>query len=94
MKPDDSDVLLVWMALSLEREQEHKLNFLNLTITKATNKITSDIYRKPTTSNTIIPNDSYYPLEHKLAAIRYFASRINTFDLDHVKKETETDTVK
>jgi len=71
MKPDHSfDVLLVWMTVSLEREQENKLNFLVYTITKTKNEITSDIYRKPTTFDTIIPNGSCYPLEHKLAAIR------------------------
>jgi len=46
-----------------------------------------DIYRKTTTSDTIIPNDSCHPLEHELAAIRYFANRINTYDMDHVKKD-------
>jgi hypothetical protein len=27
------------------------------------------ILRQPTATNTIIPNDSYHPLEYKLAAV-------------------------
>jgi len=78
------------LNFTLEREQENKLKFLDLTITKATNETSFDIYRKPITSDTIITNDSCHPLEHKLAAIRYFANRINTYDLDHVKTQKQT----
>lgn len=53
------------------------------------NKMSFDIYRKPTTSDSIIPNDSCHPLEHKLATIRYFANKINTYDHDHVKKQKQ-----
>jgi len=74
----------------LEREQDNTLNFLDLTIKKTTNKMSLDIYRKPTTSESIIPKDSCHPLEHKLATIRYFANRTNTYDLDHVKKQKQT----
>jgi len=70
------------------------LNFLDLSITKTTEKISFDIYRKPTTSDIIIPNDSCHPTEQKLAAIRYFTNRINTYDLDHKRKQIETNTAK
>jgi hypothetical protein len=79
---------------TLEREQNNKLNFLDLTITKVANKLTYEIFRKPTTSDTIIPKDSCHPLEHKLAAVRYFANRIHTYNLDHMQKQKEIDTVK
>jgi hypothetical protein len=51
-------------------------------------------FRKPTTTDTIIPNDSCNPLAQTLAAIRYFANRIHTYNLDHLRKQKETDTVK
>jgi hypothetical protein len=70
------------------------LNFLDITITKDTNKLTYEVYRKPTTSDTIIPKDSCHPIEQKLATIRYFANRIHTYDLDQINKQKEMDTVK
>jgi hypothetical protein len=70
------------------------LNFLDLTIMKGANKLTYEIFRKPTTIDTIIPNDSCHPLEHKLAAIRYFVNRIHTCNLDHPQKQKELDIVK
>jgi len=56
--------------------------------------MTFKIFRKPTTNDTTIPNDSYHPLEQKFAAIRYFANRIHTYNLDHLQKQKETDIVK
>jgi hypothetical protein len=70
------------------------LNFLDISIIKATDKISFDIYRKETTSDIIIPNDSCHPTEHTLAAIRYFTNTINTYNLDHTEKQTETSVVK
>jgi hypothetical protein len=39
------------------------------------------IFRKPTTKDCIILKSSCHPLEHKLAAIRYFHYRLNTYHL-------------
>ena len=75
------------LNFTLEQEQNNGLNFLDLTIRKTTNKIVFDIYRKPTTSDNIIPNDSYHPSEHKLAAVRYFANRIDRYDVGHAEKQ-------
>jgi hypothetical protein len=36
------------------------------------------IYRKPTTTDSIIHNRSCHPTEHKMLAISYLALRINT----------------
>ena len=81
------------LAFTLEQEQDGKLNFLDLTITKDKSELTFGIFRKPTTTDTIIPNDSCHPLEQKMAAIRYFANRIHTYDLNHLQKQKEIDTV-
>jgi hypothetical protein len=82
------------LAFTLEREQDGKLKFLDLTITKGASELTFEIFRKPTTTDTIIPNDSCHPLEQKLAATRYFANRIHTYNLDHPQKQKEIDIVK
>jgi len=82
------------LTFTLEQEKENKLNFLDISVIKATDKISFNIYRKETTSDIIIPNDSCHPTEQKLAAIRCFANRINTYSVDHTKKQTETNIVK
>ena len=60
------------LNFTLELEQDDALNFLDLTIKKTTTKMIYDIYRKTTTSDNIIPNDSCHPSGQKLAEIRYF----------------------
>jgi hypothetical protein len=61
---------------------------------KEDDKLTFDIFRKPTATDIIIPADSCHPTEQKLTAIRYFMNRIQTYNLDHEKKQKETDTLK
>jgi len=78
----------------LELEQDDGLNFLDLTIKKTTTKMIFNIYRKPTTSDNIIPNNSCHPSEQKLAAIQYFINRINTYDIGHAEKQKETEILK
>jgi len=79
---------------TLEQEQDNRINFLDITIIKNQDKLSLDIHRKPTTTDTVIDNDSCHPLEHKLAAIRYFSKRIGTYNLDHVSKQKESNTLK
>jgi hypothetical protein len=48
-----------------------------------------EIYRKPTTTDIIIPNDSCYPWEHKTAAIRYYCNRKKTYKLTPEGRQNE-----
>jgi len=82
------------LVFTLEREQDRKINFLDLTITRGASELTFEIFRKPTATDTIIPNDSYHPLGQKLADIRYFANRIHIYNLNHLQKQKEIDIVK
>jgi hypothetical protein len=56
------------IKFTLENENKHRINFLDITAHKD-NKLSFSIYRKPTATD-IIPMDSCHPLEHKYAAIR------------------------
>ena len=67
---------------------------MDLTIKKTTNEMAFNIHRKPTTFDNIIPNDSCHPSEQKLAAIRYFINRIDTYDIGHAEKQRETEILK
>jgi len=53
------------LKLTLERETDHKTNFLGISIYGEKNRLLADIYRKPTSTDIIIPNDSCHPKEHK-----------------------------
>jgi hypothetical protein len=57
-------------------ENAGQINFLDLTITRKTTNLEIDIFRKPTTTNTTINYLSNHPLEHKLAAYRYYIERM------------------
>jgi hypothetical protein len=53
------------MNFTTEIEQDNKLNFLDITISKTANKLSFNIYRKHTTSDNIILNDSCQPPNKK-----------------------------
>ena len=61
---------------------------------RAENQLSFGIFRKQTTTDTIIPRDSCHPLEHKIAAMRYYVNTINTYYLDQDKKQKEINTAK
>ena len=56
-------------------------------------KIDIDIFRKPTTDITI-HSTSNHPLEHKLAAYRYYLYRLNTFPLTEDNQKKESNNIK
>ena len=52
-----------------EKEKNNKINYLDITITRYNKHIQYAIYRKPTSTNIIIPNHSDHPPQHKMAAL-------------------------
>ena len=86
--------LMPTMKFTMEKEKNNRINFLDITIVKEHNKLTFDIYRKPTTTDSIIPYDSCHPIEHKLAAVRYLTNRMNTYHLNTTNKKKEKNTIK
>ena len=51
------------------------------------------IYRNPTATNIIIPNDSSHPPEHKHVAINFTLNQMETYILDDINKKAELDTI-
>jgi hypothetical protein len=78
----------------VEKETQNRINYLDLTITKEDNKLTFVIYRKPTTTDSIIHNDSCHPNEHKKLAINYLINHMNTYSLTHRNKNLEQTIIK
>jgi hypothetical protein len=77
------------MKFTLQEETGNKINFLDITISKGNNNLSFNIYRKPTTIDTLIPNDPCHPQEHKLAAIRFLINRRDTYSLSDTSKAKE-----
>jgi hypothetical protein len=50
-------------------------------------------YRKPTTTDTTINFLSNHPIEHRMAAYRYYIDRMHTLPLDENKKRKEWQTI-
>ena len=53
-----------------------------------------NIYRKPTTADTIIPNNSNHPPEQRMAAIRYLDNQLITYSMNDIHKKKEYDIIK
>ena len=74
---------------TMEKETDNSINFLDVTIRKEHDTLTFNIYRKPTTTDSIIPRDSCHPQEHKHAAIRHLINGMNTYNLNAANKDEE-----
>jgi hypothetical protein len=81
------------LTFTLEHEEDNKINFLDLTVTRQVDGITFGIHRKPTTTDTIIPRDSCHPGQHKMAAPRYFRNMINSYDIETAERTKEVSAV-
>jgi hypothetical protein len=76
------------LKFTLETETHNKINYLNITVNKQ-DKLTFGIFRKPTTTDPIIHNNSCHPNEHKRSAINYLINCMNTYHLTPESKAQE-----
>jgi hypothetical protein len=66
---------------------------LDITIETVDNAFRFNIYRKPTTTDLIIPFESCHPTEHKLTAIRYLNNRKDTYPIPIQHKQEEINVI-
>jgi hypothetical protein len=81
------------MKFTIEKEENNKINILDITIPKGHDGLLFEIYRKPTTTDVIITSDSCHPGEHKTAAIRYFYNRMKSYKLTQESHQKERNTI-
>jgi len=74
-------------------ENAGQICFLDLTITRKTTNLETDIFRKPTTTNTTINYISNHPLQHKFAAYRYYIERMYSLPLNKENQLKEWATI-
>jgi hypothetical protein len=72
-----------------ELEQDHKINFLDITLLRLPNEVIASIYRKPTASGYLIPYESCHPSQHKMTGIHYLVNRIVEYPILEVERERE-----
>ena len=62
-----------------EEEQNNKLAFLDVLLTKTNNgTIHTEVYRKKTHTDQILNHNSNHPTQHKISCVRTLFNRINT----------------
>jgi hypothetical protein len=74
-------------------ETNNQLHFLDLLIIRNESSIEIDIYVIPTTTNTTINFFSNHPIEYKLAAYRYYITRMNSLPISTTRKQKEWNTI-
>lgn len=62
-------------------EDNGTISFLDLSIHRSDTNITIGIYRKPTTTDTVIHNTSNHPQEHKMSAFHLLLNRMHNLPL-------------
>jgi Reverse transcriptase (RNA-dependent DNA polymerase). len=77
------------LKFTMEEGNDNKINFLDITISKTVNDMSFNIYRKPTTTDTIIRIDSCHPPEHNFVAVRYLTDRLKTYTLNDTDKKRQ-----
>jgi AraC-like DNA-binding protein len=75
---------------TMETQIDNKINYLDISIEITNSTFRFNIYRKPTTTDLITPNESCHPTEHKLAAIKYLYNRKDTYPIPVEYKQEET----
>jgi hypothetical protein len=80
------------MHFTAETEMEGTLNHLDISLHKNPTNIGTPIYRKPTTTDTIIPFNSNHPTQHKYA-IRYLYGKLNSYNLQAKEYQQELNTI-
>ena len=83
--------LSLTLLFTIEEEKDNTINFVDILLYK-TNNINFRIYRKPTTTDLIIPHDSNHSHEYKTSAIRYLANWLITYPLNNDEKNEEYNT--
>jgi hypothetical protein len=61
----------------------------DINITRNIDSLQFSIYKKPTTTDTIIPANSCHPPEQKYSAIRYLLNRLKCYPLEKTGKDKE-----
>jgi organic radical activating enzyme len=70
------------LKFAITQENNKQLNFLDILNTRQEQKLDINMHRKNTTTDTTINYLSNHPMEHKIAAYRYYINRMKKLPLN------------
>jgi len=73
--------------------EQDSIDYLDLTISRKHKILEVDIYKKPTTTDTTINFMSNHPIEQKMAAYRFYITRMHSIPLEPNIKQKEWQTI-
>lgn len=82
------------IKFTLEVEENNTINFLDIKITRNDNTLKFGIFRKPSQTDHVIPEDSNHHPQHKMAAFRCYVHRLLTIPLSDASYQTELNIIK
>jgi hypothetical protein len=82
------------IKFTIEKEQNEKINYLDITIHRKNGRSEFSLYRKPTQPNIIIPNSSCDHHDHKLFGIHFLLNWVCTYPITTEAKQTEIHIIK
>jgi hypothetical protein len=89
----DFNILHSKLQFTAEAEKDNAINYLEVNIHRNPYGQKTAIYRKPTSTDTIIPYISNHPPQHKHAAIRFLYYRLHTYNLQPSEYPQEENTI-
>ena len=81
------------LQFTAEAEKDNAINYLDVNIHRTSSGWKTAVYRKPTSTDTIIPYTSKHPPQQKYAAIRFLYNRLNTYNLQPTAYLQEENTI-
>jgi hypothetical protein len=89
VKRDKIDAICSSINFTVETEEDNSLPFLDVKLTKCKGRMKFDIYRKPTSSQQYITDDSFHPRCHKMAAFYSMLHRLVSTPLEDIEYRKE-----
>jgi hypothetical protein len=82
------------LQFALEKESDKEINYLDITVVRKLKRFIFSVYRKPTSSSTVMHSTSCHPAEHKVAAFSFLYNRINQYPLLNNQKQKELNVIR
>jgi hypothetical protein len=81
------------LEFKITEEENNNINCLDLTIHRHNNKLSTEIYRKPTQTDITIHFTSNHPFKQKFAAFVFYINRMITLPITEQAKLQELNTI-
>jgi len=81
------------LEFQITEEENNNINYLDLTIHRHNNKLSKEIYRKPTHTDVTMHFTSNHPFEQKLTAFIFYINSMITLPITEQAKQQEWNTI-